>query len=123
MMAQKKIDAQKKKDDKKRQKEANQKSPEIRAADPSGPLGGLPSLKKPGDFTQANKISELADMKKQSKEILAMAANLEIGSSQEPEEEEEKKDPFKEDAKVGGLFSSKAKNAGSGSGLTSLSQN
>ena len=64
-------------------------------------------------------------MKKQSKEILAMAANLEIANHNPDSEndEEEKKDPFAENSKVGGLFSSKAQAAGPGSGLTSLSSN
>ena len=123
-MAKKKLDAKKKKADKKKKQEEPQKSPEKRPVDPAGPLGGLPSLRKPGDFTQANKISELADMKKNAKDILAMASNLKVaGTEKEVEEEEEKKDPFAEGQKVGGLFSSKAGAAGSGSGMTSLNQN
>jgi len=80
--------------------------------DPSGPLGSLPGLQKPGQFSQANKLSEMDSMKAASKEIMAMAAKLdEAQVDTGPTKnyyEEEKSDPFNSGEKVGGLFSSKA---------------
>lgn len=102
----KKLMQQKKQQQKTKTEAPEATKPSAPSSQPSGGLSDLPAIGKHSQMPNAVRLNEIQDMKEASKEILAMAKNLDVSS---PEKQQPAKDPL-EEAKVGGIFKEKASN-------------